>query len=105
MSKSDKLQEFLPDNSRKRSQHTTGSSRRDFLKTAGVTAGAVMMGESLWAAGSPMPVTNFKFAFPKINQQLMITPAQALEWATFKAKCGPTWAGSAGWKQFTDFLI
>jgi hypothetical protein len=105
MSKSDKRQEFLSDVSWKRIQNTTGSSRRDFLKKAGVTAGAVMMGESLWAAGSPMPATNFKFAFPRISQQLMITPPQALEWATFKAKCGPTWAGSAGWKQFTDFLI
>ncbi len=35
----------------------------------------------------------------------MIAPDKALEWASFKAKCGPTWAGSAGWKEFTDFLI
>ena len=35
----------------------------------------------------------------------MITPKQALDWHVFKAECGPTYAGSTGWKRFTDFLI
>ena len=35
----------------------------------------------------------------------MMTPDQAWEWAGFKSQCGPTYAGSAGWKRFTDFLI
>ena len=86
-------------------QETAASSRRDFLKTAGVTAGAVLIGEPLWSQGKPATATSRKFAFPQIDQKLMITPDQALEWASFKAQCGPTWAGSTGWKRFTDFLI
>ncbi len=35
----------------------------------------------------------------------MITPDHAWEWASFKAQGGPTYAGSAGWKRYTDFLI
>jgi hypothetical protein len=35
----------------------------------------------------------------------MITPKQAWDWHVFKSECGPTYAGSAGWKRFTDFLI
>jgi hypothetical protein len=35
----------------------------------------------------------------------MLTPKQALDWNMFKAECGPTYAGSPGWKRYTDFLI
>jgi hypothetical protein len=80
------------------------SFRRDFLKIAGATAGAVLIGGSLWTPGMPVAAKS-NLAFPKVDQKMMITPDQALEWASFKAKCGPTWAGSAGWKRFTDFLI
>jgi TAT (twin-arginine translocation) pathway signal sequence len=84
----------------------TDSSRRNFLKTAGATAGAVLIGESLWTPGTPVAAAaKANLAFPKIDQKMMISSDQALEWASFKAKCGPTWAGSPGWKQFTDFLI
>jgi len=44
-------------------------------------------------------------SFPKIDQRLMITPQEAWDWHVFKSECGPTYAGSAGWKRFTDFLI
>jgi hypothetical protein len=44
-------------------------------------------------------------AFPKINPQFMITPKQALDWHVFKAECGPTYAGSVGWKRFVDLVI
>ena len=44
-------------------------------------------------------------AFPKVNQQFMITPKQALDWHVFKAECGPTYAGSVGWKRFVDLVI
>ncbi|MBZ5660368.1 MAG: twin-arginine translocation signal domain-containing protein [Acidobacteriia bacterium] len=89
-----------------KSKNNPNSSRRDFLKTAGATAGAALIGEPLWTQGMPVAAAaKSNLAFPKIDQKLMITPEQALEWAKFKAKCGPTWAGSAGWKQFTDFLI
>ncbi|MGD1092759.1 MAG: twin-arginine translocation signal domain-containing protein [Bryobacteraceae bacterium] len=74
-------------------------SRRNFLKAAaGVTAGTALTGPRLWAQSS-------KLAFPKINSQFMITPDQAWDWNMFKAKGGPTYAGSTGWKRFTDFLI
>jgi TAT (twin-arginine translocation) pathway signal sequence len=75
-----------------------GSSRRSFLKAAaGVAAGTVVTPESLWAQRTPR--------FPQINQQFNITPDQAWEWASFKSEGGPTYAGGAGWKRYTDFLI
>jgi hypothetical protein len=43
--------------------------------------------------------------FPKINPQSMITPYQAWDWNVFKSRGGPTYAGSAGWKRYTDFLV
>jgi hypothetical protein len=68
-------------------------SRRTFLKAAaGVAAGARI-------TQLPRPL------FPKIDPKLMITPQQAWDWHVFKSECGPTYAGSAGWKRFTDFLI
>ena len=81
------------------------SSRRNFLKTAGVTAGAVLIRESLWAQGKPATATKRNFAFPQINQQFMITPDQAWDWASFKSQGGPTYAGGTGWKRYTNFLI
>jgi hypothetical protein len=35
----------------------------------------------------------------------MITPDEAWDWNLFKSGGGPTYAGSVGWKRFTDFLI
>ena len=92
--------------SRKRA---TGSSRRTFLKTAaGVAAGTVLTPQELFAQGPRVNATAAgaaNLAFPKINQQFMITPKQALDWHVFKAECGPTYAGSVGWKRFVDLLI
>ncbi len=86
-----------------------GSSRRNFLKaTAGVTAGTILTRPRLWAQSSrasAAAVARSSPAFPKINPQFMITPDQAWDWNVFKAKGGPTYAGSTGWKRFTDFLI
>jgi hypothetical protein len=74
------------------------ASRRTFLKAAaGVTAGTVLTRQPLRAQIRP--------AFPKINPQFMITPDQAWDWHVFKGQGGPTYAGSAGWKRFTDFLV
>ena len=85
------------------------SSRRTFLKAAaGVTAGTVLTRPSLWAQSSRASATaasRSHLAFPKINSQFMITPDQAWDWNVFKSKGGPTYAGSTGWKRFTDFLI
>ncbi len=86
-----------------------GSSRRRFLKdAAGVTAGTVLTGRSLWAQGrsaGAAAAAQTDRAFPKIDPQLMITPDQAWDWNLFKAQGGPTYAGSTGWKRYTDFLI
>ena len=82
-----------------------GHSRRDFLKTAaGVSAGAMLIRDPLWAQGAPTGKAATS-ALTKIQQPFMITPKQALDWHVFKAQCGPTYAGSAGWKRYTDFLI
>jgi hypothetical protein len=43
--------------------------------------------------------------FPRIDPHAMITPDQAWDWNMFKAQGGPTYAGSAGWKRYTDFLV
>jgi hypothetical protein len=83
-------------------------SRRNFLAGAGGAVAATALTErASWAerlharsALAPQPA-----AFPKIDPRLMITPDQAWEWNVFKAKGGPTYAGSAGWKRYTDFLI
>jgi len=80
-------------------------SRRTFLKTAaGVSAGTMLMRDPLWAQGAPAGEAAAS-ALSKIHQPYMITPKQALDWHVFKAECGPTYAGSTGWKRFTDFLI
>jgi hypothetical protein len=92
--------------SRKR---TAGSSRRTFLKTAaGVAAGTMLTRTPLWAqtnGASGAAAGRSSLAFPKINPQFMITPDLALNWHMLKAQAGPTYAGSPGWKRFTDFLI
>ena len=78
--------------------------RRTFLKTAaGVSAGTMLMRDRLWAQTATAGRT--ASAAVKIHQPFMITPKQALDWHLFKAECGPTYAGSVGWKRFTDFLI
>jgi len=80
-------------------------SRRTFLKTAaGVSAGTMLMRDPLWAQGAPAGKAAAS-ALSKIHQPYMITPKQALDWHVFKAGCGPTYAGSTGWKRFTDLLI
>ena len=82
-----------------------GSTRRDFLKSASIAAGAAMAGESLWASGKLERAANHGTALSKIDRQLMITPDQAWDWNVFKSQGGPTYAGSAGWKRYTDFLV
>src|ERR1700760_1298884 len=71
-------------------------SRRNFLQTAALTAGAAVVPESLW---SQSQVASHS-ALTQIKRQFMITPREALDWATFKAEGGPTYAGGAGWKRY-----
>jgi len=86
-------------------KHNSHLSRRTFLKTAaGVSAGTMLMRDPLWAQGAPAGKAATS-AVAKIHQPFMLTPKQALDWHVFKAECGPTYAGSVGWKRFTDFLI
>jgi len=71
--------------------------RRTFLKAAAGAAAGTMLGtRARGAASDPLA---------RINPAFMITPKQAWEWNVFKSEGGPTYAGSAGWKRFTDFLI
>jgi TAT (twin-arginine translocation) pathway signal sequence len=79
-------------------------SRRSFLKAAaGVTAGAVLAPKPSWAQSGEGALPGS--GFPGIDRQHMITPDQAWDWNMFKAQGGPTYAGSPGWKRYTDFLI
>ena len=81
--------------------------RRTFLKaSAAVTAGTVLSRRSLWGQSRVAPASTAgpHASFPPINRQLLITPEQAWEWHAFKNQCGPTYAGSTGWKRFTEFL-
>jgi hypothetical protein len=88
---------------------STGSSRRKFLTAAaGVTAGTVLTRRTLLAQSGRAGETfaaRPDLALSRIDPQLMITPAQAWDWNMFKAQGGPTYAGSTGWKRFTDFLV
>ena len=85
----------------------TDSTRRAFLKTAGAAAGTAFMPKSLWAQSPGVEGARLArpAAFPKINRQFMMTPDQAWEWNAFKSQGGPTYAGGAGWKRYTDFLL
>jgi hypothetical protein len=76
--------------------------RRTFLKAAAsVTAGTVLTPNAGWGQSSWPGAA----AFPKIHAPFLMTPEQAWEWNVFKSRGGPTYAGSAGWKRYTDFLI
>ena len=93
------------DNAKNRAHGEADSSRRSFLKTAGVAAATVLVRDSPWAQGKPANAASRDFAFPKISPKFMITPDQAWGWASFKSQGGPTYAGGAGWRRYTDFLI
>src|SRR5262245_34722642 len=86
---------------------TGRSSRRSFLKAAaGVAAGTVLGRRSLGAQSTGgLAAAAASSRLTQINPRFMITPEQALDWHVFKSQCGPTYAGSAGWKTFTDRLI
>jgi len=83
---------------------SNGSSRRTFLQgAAGLTAATSLgIGRTLAQSGA-QPIAR---AAPfKIDPRLVITPDQAQAWNEFKSAGGPTYAGSAGWKRYTDFLV
>lgn len=74
-----------------------GPPRRDFLKAAAKAAAGTLLAGGAHAQGAS--------GFPKIHRPYLITPEQAWDWNVFKSQGGPTYAGSAGWKRYTDFLI
>src|SRR5262245_27060504 len=86
-------------------RNKTDASRRRFLKTAGAAAGAAFMRKSVWAQSPGAEGASRAGTFPKINPKFMMTPDQAWQWNTFKSQGGPTYAGGAGWKRYTDFLV
>ena len=77
------------------SRNRYGASRRAFI---GGTAGAILAPGALRAQG-------LAGGFHRIDPRLMIAPELAWDWNMFKAQGGPTYAGSAGWKRYTDFLV
>lgn len=95
--------------SRKKVRHRllgkADASRRNFLKTASVAAAAALVrDDSSWGQGSPASAAS-RDSLVRINPHFMITPEQAWDWASFKSRGGPTYAGGSGWKRYTDFLI
>lgn len=77
------------------------TSRRTFLKAAAaVTAGTMLDPRQVLAQAARGRVA----ARTVVNPSLLISPERALEWHRFKARCGPTYTGSSGWKTFTDFV-
>jgi hypothetical protein len=85
----------------KSQKYTDNSLRRTFLKTAaGVAAGTVLTRGAQGAS-----IGESATILPHKQPHLMITPSQAWEWNKFKSEGGPTYAGSAGWKRYMDFLI
>jgi hypothetical protein len=78
-------------------------SRRDVvgaLAGATIVAGAGIGSRTVHAAPA-MPSKGLH----RIDRNLLITPDQAFEWNLFKAEGGPTYAGSASWRRYSDFLI
>jgi hypothetical protein len=81
----------------------SGSSRRTFLKAAaGVTAGTALTSPSAWAQTSGVGAGAQGLA--RLDPRLLMTSEQAWDWNLFKAEGGPTYAGSASWQRFMDFL-
>src|ERR1700759_136684 len=71
-------------------------SRRSFLQNAAGASAITALGLPL----APACAANFK-----LDPKFLITADTAQAWNTFKAECGPTYAGSAGWARYTNFLL
>ena len=59
--------------------------------TSAATIGAA------WAAPNP--------AVTRVDNAFMMTPEMAYDWNYYKSLGGSTYAGSAGWKHYTDYLV
>lgn len=76
------------------------------------TVAAVGCGCALFAgsalAGGPMALPQVTAGSPYLqhtNPQMMITPQQALAWATMKSALGPTYTGSGGGVPWNNFVL
>ena len=86
-------------------KHNSHLSRRTFLKTAaGVSAGTMLIRDPLWAQGAPAGKAAAS-ALPEDPPAVHDHAEAGAGLARLQGQCGPTYAGSAGWKRFTDFLI
>jgi hypothetical protein len=70
---------------------------------AKLAVGSLMLVGATVASPAP-PQTSGSPDLLTINPAFMITPAQALQWATMKSQLGLTYAGSQGGIQFINFL-
>src|SRR5260370_24750751 len=104
MSKGRQQQESLRKKGRDRANREPDSSRRNFMKTAGAAAAALLIRDSAWAQGKPAKAATLDF-LPQINPHFMITPDQSWDWASFKSPGGPTYAASACWQRYCASLI
>lgn len=71
-------------------------------------AGATLIGSALAAgaiADKEDKAARTSSAVTKINKRFLMTKDMGLQWNYYKSLGGPTYAGSAGWKSFTDFVI
>jgi len=70
--------------------------------TAGLAA-AALIGSAL--AATAVDEKKVAAAVTKINKKYLMTPQMGLDWNYYKSLGGPTYAGSPGWKHFTDFVM
>jgi hypothetical protein len=78
--------------------------RRTFLKAGAGLAAGTLLARPQWTQSSRAGA-GADSALSKSNPRFQIGPTEAWNWSVFKSKCGPTYAGSAGWKQYTNFLV
>jgi hypothetical protein len=88
MSERRKRPESSSSKAKNRAHGEAHSSRRNFLKTAGVAAATLLVQDSSWAQGKTANAASRDFAFPNFNPKFMITPDQAWGWASFKSQGG-----------------
>lgn len=80
-------------------------ARRTFLKTAAGVAAGTVLAQPQRAQSVPDGNPQENSALNRTLPRFLMDPTDAWNWNVFKSKCGPTYAGSAGWKQYTNFLI
>src|SRR5437763_16969629 len=75
------------------------------LGFASVTLLASALAATALAADQADKAARISAAITKVNNRFMMTKQMAMDWNYYKAQAGPTYAGSPGWKSYTDFLV